>query len=69
MHSVMLSPLDGIETRLSPYVGDDFQHLCVRERDGALRSHGPFAHANDARVPWIAGEAGAPPGALFGFEP
>ena len=29
MHSVMLSPLDGIETRLSPYVGDDFQPLAL----------------------------------------
>ena len=36
----------------SKYHCDDFQHLCIREGDAALRSHGPFAHANDAAVPW-----------------
>ncbi|KAH8067277.1 hypothetical protein JL721_7685 [Aureococcus anophagefferens] len=40
----------------SRYATDDFQHLCVRELDGALRSHGPFAHANDARAPWRVGD-------------
>ena len=57
----------------SRYATDDFQHLCVRELDGALRSHGPFAHANDARAPWRVGDDVAARvaalGGLFGFGP